>query len=273
MSLQAQQLSLGYDERRIIEGLNLSLPKRKITALIGPNGCGKSTLLRALARLLKPQEGAVLLDGKAIHTLPTKAVARQLALLPQMPQAPEGLTVEELVWFGRYPYQSAFGGRSKHDRQVVEWALDQTGMRIFASRPLETLSGGQRQRAWIAMALAQETPVLLLDEPTTYLDLSHQLEVLQLLQRLNREGGKTVVMVLHDLNQAARYAHHLVAVRGGRVVAEGAPEAVLNERILREVFGLKAHFLRDPETGTPHCIPYALARKEPLELELMEEKP
>ncbi|MCS7068184.1 MAG: ABC transporter ATP-binding protein [Meiothermus sp.] len=267
MSLSTKELTLGYDERRVIEGLNLALPKGRITALIGPNGCGKSTLLRALARLLKPREGAVLLDGKAIHTLPTKAVARELALLPQMPQAPEGLSVEELVWFGRYPYQSALGNRTAHDRALVDWALDQTGMRIFARRPLETLSGGQRQRAWIAMALAQETPILLLDEPTTYLDLSHQLEVLQLLQRLNREQGKTIVMVLHELNQAARYAHHLVAVYEGRVVAEGAPEAVLSERILRQVFGLKAHFLRDPETGTPHLIPFALARRE----EILEE--
>jgi iron complex transport system ATP-binding protein len=264
MSLSTKGLNLAYDERPIVSDLNLSIATGQVSALIGPNGCGKSTILRSLARLLKPRQGSVLLDGKAIHTLPTKTVARELAILPQMPQAPEGLSVEQLVWFGRYPYQQALGGRSKADRQAVEWAMVETGMTVFASRPLETLSGGQRQRAWIAMALAQETPILLLDEPTTYLDLSHQLEVLQLLTRLNREGGKTIVMVLHDLNQAARYAHQLIAVNEGRVVIQGQPEIVLTETTLHEVFGLKAHFIRDPETGAPHCIPYALAgRREP----------
>ncbi|AWR87265.1 ABC transporter ATP-binding protein [Meiothermus taiwanensis] len=273
MNLSTNRLYLGYDGRLIVEDLNLSIAPGQISVLIGPNGCGKSTILRSLARLLPPRQGSVLLDGKMIQHLPTKVVAKKLAILPQMPQAPEGLSVEQLVWFGRYPYQSALGGRTQSDREAVEWALAQTGMTVFASRALETLSGGQRQRAWIAMALAQQTPILLLDEPTTYLDLSHQLEVLHLLVRLNREEGKTVVMVLHDLNQASRFAHQLIVVNGGRVVAQGLPEEVLNEQILREVFGLKAHFLQDPETGRPYCIPYALARKEPLIVdERVEEK-
>lgn len=222
MNLSTNRLYLGYDGRLIVEDLNLSIAPGQISVLIGPNGCGKSTILRSLARLLPPRQGSVLLDGKMIQHLPTKVVAKKLAILPQMPQAPEGLSVEQLVWFGRYPYQSALGGRTQSDREAVEWALAQTGMTVFASRALETLSG-QRQRAWIAMALAQQTPILLLDEPTTYLDLSHQLEVLHLLVRLNREEGKTVVMVLHDLNQASRFAHQLIVVNGGGWWPRGCP--------------------------------------------------
>lgn len=212
------------------------------------------------ARLLPLGGGQIQLYGQALHTLPSKEVARRLAILPQGPTAPEGLSVEELVWFGRHPYQGRFPVRREEDRTVVHWALDQTGMRIFAGRPLESLSGGQRQRAWIAMSLAQQTDILLLDEPTTYLDLSHQLEVLHLAQRLNREQGKTVVMVLHDLNQAVRYSDELIAMKGGEVYAQGEAEQVLTPELLRDVFGLKAHILADPDTGKPHVIPYALTR-------------
>ncbi len=258
--LRTSALSLRYGARRVFEGLDLSLRGGVVTTIVGANGSGKSTLLRSLSRLLVPDRGAVLLDGQDLHRLPTRAVAQKLAILPQGPSAPEGLTVEELAWFGRHPHQGMFASRSAEDRRLVEWALDQTGMRVFASRPLESLSGGQRQRAWIAMSLAQGTDVLLLDEPTTYLDLSHQLEVLHLVRRLNEQEGKTIVMVLHDLNQAARYSGEIVAVQGGRVYAQGDPRDVVTKELLRDVFGLEAHLLSDPDTGTPHVIPYGIAR-------------
>ncbi len=261
-SLSTQGLTLQYGTRTVIDDLNLSVAGGRITSLIGANGCGKSTLLRALSRLLSPQGGQVLLDGGDLHRLPAREVARKLSILPQGPVAPEGLTVEQLAWFGRHPHQGLLGARTDHDRERVGWALAQTGMTAFASRPLDALSGGQRQRAWIAMSLAQDTPVLLLDEPTTYLDLSHQLEVLHIVQRLNREQGKTIVMVLHDLNQAVRYSDELVAVEGGRVYAQGDPATLMTPDLLRDVFGLKAHILPDPDTGRPHLIPYALARKK-----------
>ncbi|GGO25835.1 ABC transporter ATP-binding protein [Deinococcus humi] len=258
--LSTQDLKLAYGTSVIVPGLNLSLKGGQVTSIIGPNGCGKSTLLRALARLRPVTGGNVELYGQALHALPSKEVARRLAILPQGPTAPEGLSVEELVWFGRHPHQGRFPVRRPEDREAVAWALSQTGMTIFASRPLEALSGGQRQRAWIAMSLAQQTEILLLDEPTTYLDLSHQLEVLQLAQRLNREGGKTVVMVLHELNQAVRYSDEIIAMREGEVYAQGRPEDVLTPELLADVFNLKAHILSDPDTGRPYIIPYALTR-------------
>jgi iron complex transport system ATP-binding protein len=260
--LRTDALSLRYGARHVFQDLHLSLRGGIVTTIVGANGSGKSTLLRSLSRLLHPDRGAVLLDGHDLHRLPTRTVAQKLAILPQGPTAPEGLTVEELAWFGRHPHQGMFASRTSEDRRLVEWALDQTGMRVFASRPLDSLSGGQRQRAWIAMSLAQGTDVLLLDEPTTYLDLSHQLEVLHLVRRLNAQEGKTVVMVLHDLNQAARYSDEIVAVQGGRVYAQGDPRDVVNAALLRDVFGLEAHLLRDPDTGTPHVIPFGLARPQ-----------
>ncbi|GGR24013.1 ABC transporter ATP-binding protein [Deinococcus ruber] len=261
LSLQTEALTLRYGERTVVSGLNLSITGGRITALVGANGCGKSTLLRALARLLPPSAGRVLLDGADLHRRPAREVARSLAILPQGPQAPEGLTVEQLVWFGRHPHQGLLAGRSEHDRERVQWAMTQTGMTAFANRSLDALSGGQRQRAWIAMSLAQDTATLLLDEPTTYLDASHQLEVLQLVQRLNREQNRTIVMVLHDLNQAVRYSDELVAVVEGQVYAQGDPAALMTPDLLRDVFGLKAHLLTDPDTGRPHVIPYGLARR------------
>lgn len=262
-SLETRSLRLAYDARVIVEDLNLSLESGQITSIIGPNGCGKSTILRSLARLLAPKAGEVLLDGKNIHALPSRVLARQLAILPQGPVAPEGLTVEALAWFGRYPHQNFIQGRSSSDAKIIRDALSQTGMLELKDRALETLSGGQRQRAWIAMSLAQDTPFLLLDEPTTYLDVMHQLEVLQLLTTLNADTGKTIVMVLHDLNQAARFSHELIAVQEGRVVAQDSPERVLTLELLRSVFGLEAHLIRDPHSGTPHVIPYALATRNP----------
>ena len=253
-SLRADQLSLAYDGVSIIEQLDLEAPAGRITALVGPNGCGKSTLLRGLARLLKPKEGMVYLDGKAIHELPTKTVAQQIGLLPQSPTAPAGLTVYELVAQGRYPHQSWFQQWSAEDARATQEALVITDLEHMADRPLDTLSGGQRQRAWIAMALAQETEILLLDEPTTFLDLAYQLEVLDLLHDLN-ERGRTIIMVLHDLNQACRYADHLVAMRAGVIMAQGAPKEVMIPELVKEVFQLDCQIVPDPISGTPLCVP------------------
>lgn len=253
--LEAKQLTLAYDKTTIIRNLTLSIPPEKITILVGANGCGKSTLLRGFARLLKPRQGAAYLNGKAISKLSTKAVAKQLGLLPQSPTAPEGLTVKDLVAQGRYPYQNWFQQWSKEDEEMVRKALTVTAMTDFADRPLDTLSGGQRQRAWIAMALAQDTDILLLDEPTTFLDLAHQIEVLDLLYELNTNQGRTIVIVLHDLNQACRYADYLVAIQKGQIYAFGTPKEVITETMVREVFGLECCITRDPVTNTPLCIP------------------
>jgi iron complex transport system ATP-binding protein len=252
--LRAEQLSLSYDTVPIVHGLDLETPSGQITALIGPNGCGKSTLLRGLARLLRPQQGSVLLDGRAIHAIPTKQLAKELGILPQAPTAPEGITVRELVSQGRYPHQDWFQQWSRADEAALQKALTLTTLTHLADRSVDTLSGGQRQRAWIAMALAQETDILLLDEPTTYLDLAHQLEVLELLVRLNKEG-KTIVMVLHDLNHAAHYAEHLVVLAGGKVVAQGQVHEVITEEIIREVFKVDSMVVPHPVNGLPLCLP------------------
>ncbi|BAU40265.1 ABC transporter ATP-binding protein [Leptolyngbya sp. O-77] len=254
-ALTARQLTLSYDRAAIIRDLHVEIPVRQITVLVGANGCGKSTLLKGLSRLLKPMSGAVYLNGLAIAKLPTKAVAQQLGLLPQGPTAPEGLTVRELVAQGRYPHQSWFQQWSAEDERLVEEALSITDMTDLGDRSLDSLSGGQRQRAWIAMALAQHTETLLLDEPTTFLDLAHQVEVLDLLHELNQVQKRTIVMVLHDLNQACRYADHLVVMRQGAIFAQGAPAEVMTEDIVREVFGLESRIISDPVSGTPLCIP------------------
>lgn len=255
IALTTRKLTLAYDRAIIIKELNVEIPAHQITALVGSNGCGKSTLLKGLARLLKPQNGAVYLDGASIFKLSTKEVAKRLGLLPQSPIAPEGLTVRELVAQGRYPHQSWFQQWSKEDEQFTEQALAITGMLELADRPLDSLSGGQRQRAWIAMALAQNTEILLLDEPTTFLDLAHQIEVLDLLYNLNRTQGRTIVMVLHDLNQACRYADYLVAMRQGYIYTQGIPAEVMTEEMVQEVFGLESRIVPDPVAGTPMCIP------------------
>ncbi|MBX3015559.1 MAG: ABC transporter ATP-binding protein [Caldilineaceae bacterium] len=257
--LTAENLALSYDNNLIINDLHLTIPAGKITTLVGPNGCGKSTLLRGLARLLSPKRGHVYLDGKAIHTMPTKELAKQIGILPQSPNAPEGLTVRELVAQGRYPHQSWFQQWSKQDEAITVEAMEITNILEFAERPLDTLSGGQRQRAWIAMALAQGTEILLLDEPTTFLDLSYQIEVLDLLHELN-ETGRTIIMVLHDLNQACRYAHHLVAMRDGQICVQGEPQAVMTEAMVADVFRVNSRIAPDPVTGTPMCIPIGRAK-------------
>ncbi|MGM1060928.1 ABC transporter ATP-binding protein [Saccharothrix sp. Mg75] len=253
--LQARDLSVGYGERSVVSGLDLDVVAGSVTAVIGPNGCGKSTLLRALGRLLPARGGAVLLDGERIDRTPTREVAKALAVLPQSPQAPEGLTVADLVARGRHPHQSWYRQWSAADEEAVGEALRMTGMADLATRTVDELSGGQRQRAWISMALAQGTELLLLDEPTTYLDLAHQIDVLDLVQRLHVEFGRTVVMVLHDLNLAARYAERLVAMKDGRIVVAGTPDEVLTEATLLEVFGLEARVVVDPVAGTPLVVP------------------
>ncbi|HDR6289148.1 TPA: ABC transporter ATP-binding protein [Bacillus cereus] len=261
-SLYTEHLELTYGANTIIHNLELHIPDGKITALVGRNGCGKSTILKSLARLLQPTKGNVYLDGKAIQTMPTKEVAKKLAILPQSPTAPEGLTVEGLVWHGRYPYQRVLGKRSDQDYDMVNWALRVTSMTEFKSRTLDELSGGQRQRVWIAMALAQDTELLLLDEPTTYLDMAHQLEVLELLKRLNEEENRTIIMVVHDLNHAAKYAHHLVAIKDRNKAMEGAPKEVLNDELFENVFGVKARVTYDEIAKTYMCTPYALMKEE-----------
>lgn len=259
--LYTNQLNIAYGDRSIVDNLNISIPPGQITALVGANGSGKSTILKTMARIMKPQSGSVFLDGKSIHQQSTKEVAKQLAILPQNPVAPDGLTVSELVTYGRFPHQKGFGSLTSEDKAIVRWAVEMTGMMEFYDRPVDQLSGGQRQRAWIAMALAQGTDILFLDEPTTFLDMAHQLEVLKLLQKLNEEEKRTVVMVVHDLNHASRYAHHMVAIKRGQVISSGTPEAVMTLDVLREVFGIEADIIRDPRTGVPLCLPYELERE------------
>lgn len=253
--LSARQLNLGYQKTTIIKDLNIEILQGKITILIGANGCGKSTLLKGLGRILSPQKGTVYLDGKAIHQLPSRKIAQTLAILPQNPNAPEGLTVRDLVAQGRYPYQTWWQQWTLEDEKQVTKALEITSLTDLAERELDTLSGGQRQRAWIAMTLAQNTEILLLDEPTTYLDLAHQIEVLDLLTELNYQFQRTIVIVLHELNQAARYADYLVAMKNGYIYAQGKPETVMTPPIIKEVFGLNAHIIPDPISNTPLCIP------------------
>jgi iron complex transport system ATP-binding protein len=253
--LVAERLSLAYADQTVVDQLSLRIPDARVSVIVGANGCGKSTLLRGLARLLRPASGSVLLDGEAIHRLPTKQVARTLGLLPQNPVAPEGVTVVDLVGRGRHPHHGAFRRWTPADEAAVADALELTDTLDLADRPVDELSGGQRQRVWIAMALAQGTDLLLLDEPTTYLDVAHQVEMLDLLADLNHDRGTTVVMVLHDLNLSARYADHLVAMREGRVVAEGSPHEVVTEDVVRSVFGLDCAVIPDPVSHTPLVVP------------------
>ncbi len=253
--LETRNLSAGYEKRMILEDVSLTVPAGKITAIVGGNASGKSTLLRTLARILQPKSGAVLLDGEAVHQMKSRKLAQVMGLLPQSPIAPEGIAVADLVGRGRHPHQGLFSRWSAEDDRAVARALATTGTAELAERDLDTLSGGQRQRVWIAMALAQETDLLLLDEPTTFLDVAHQVEVLDLLVDLNTAQGTTIVMVLHDLNLAARYADHLIAVGDGGIRAEGPATDVLTEEMVKTVFGLSCRIVSDPVSQTPCMVP------------------
>ncbi|MCF3964295.1 ABC transporter ATP-binding protein [Streptomyces fuscigenes] len=259
--LTAQSLTLGYDKRVISRDLSLEIPDHSFTVVVGPNACGKSTLLRALSRMLRPEQGRVLLDGSAIHTMPAKKVAKTLGLLPQSSTAPDGITVADLVARGRYPHQGLLRQWSPEDERIVGESMAATRIGELAERYVDELSGGQRQRVWIAMALAQQTPLLLLDEPTTYLDIQHQIDVLDLCAELHETQGRTLVAVLHDLNHAARYATHLIAMRGGSVVAQGPPAEVVTAPLVEKVFGLRCQVIEDPETGTPLVVPAGRRRR------------
>jgi iron complex transport system ATP-binding protein len=253
--LETQGLALAYGDLPVVDDLTVAIPDGRITVIVGANGCGKSTLLRGMARLVHPVRGAVLLDGRSVHHTPSKEVARVLGLLPQAPVAPEGITVTDLVGRGRYPHQGWFRHWGAADDEAVARALAATGTTDLADRRLEDMSGGQRQRVWIAMALAQETDLLLLDEPTTYLDLAHQIDVLDLLTDLNRQRGTTIVVVMHDLNLACRYADHMIAMVDGAVAAQGAPGDVVTRELVQRVFGLESLVVEDPVSRTPTIVP------------------
>ncbi|MCD4851195.1 ABC transporter ATP-binding protein [Arthrobacter sp. AK01] len=258
--LHAEALTIGYEQRIISENLNVRIPEGKFTVIVGPNACGKSTLLRALARLIKPRSGQVLLDGKSVTALPSKELSRRLGLLPQSSIAPDGITVADLVARGRYPHQKLLRQWSEADEMAVVEAMDATGVAALSGRLVDELSGGQRQRVWVAMVLAQQTPLMLLDEPTTFLDIAHQIELLELFRELNLDKGHTLVAVLHDLNHASRYADHIIAMKDGVVVAEGAPADVITESLVEDVFGMACQIIDDPVTHTPLVVPLGRPR-------------
>ncbi|MGM9966161.1 ABC transporter ATP-binding protein [Rummeliibacillus sp. TYF005] len=259
--LLTNNLSVGYGEKLILQNLNIEIPDKKITTIIGSNGCGKSTLLKTMTRIISQQAGYTVLDGEDIAKQKTKDLARKMAILPQTPESIDGLTVGELVSYGRFPYQKALGKLTKRDYEVIDWALEVTGTSDYKYRSVDALSGGQRQRVWIAMALAQETEIIFLDEPTTYLDMAHQLEVLTLLQKLNKEQQRTIIMVLHDLNQAARFADYLIALKDGEIIKAGECEEVIQPEVLKTVFNIDAFIGLDPRTKKPICITYDLIKE------------
>ncbi|AVQ39240.1 MULTISPECIES: ABC transporter ATP-binding protein [Clostridium] len=259
-SITTTNLAIAYEDKLIVDGLNMNIPKGKITTIIGPNGCGKSTVLKTIGRILEPKEGLVYLNGDDIRNLSTKEVAQKMAILPQSPQAQGGLTVGELVSYGRFPHKKGFGKLSLEDKKVIEWALDITKLTELEVTMVDNLSGGQRQRVWIAMALAQQTDLILLDEPTTYLDMAYQLEVLELLYNLNRKQSCTIVMVLHDLNLAARFADYMIAIRSGSVISHGTPEEIMTKKVLKDTFNIDAEIVWGSKTGRPTCISYELIK-------------
>ncbi|SHH88497.1 ABC transporter ATP-binding protein [Virgibacillus chiguensis] len=260
--LTANDLTVGYDKVPIIQNLSVTIPDKQITSIIGSNGCGKSTLLKAITRIIPYEDGSVLLDGSQIATMKTKDVAKKMAILPQSPDSASGLTVGELVSYGRFPHQSGLGRLKQADIDVIHWAMEVTAIIGFKHRTVDELSGGQRQRVWIAMALAQETDIILLDEPTTYLDMAHQLDILQLLEQLNKQEGRTIIMVLHDINQAARFSDHLLAMRSGQIIQTGSPGEVLTKEMLRNVYEIDGEIGTDPRTGKPICITYDLIKQK-----------
>lgn len=255
-----KELSISYEENLVIDHMNLSIPKGKVSIIIGSNGCGKSTLLKAVARILKPKKGSIYVNNIDIKHQKPKKIATQVAVLPQGPTCPNGITVRELIAYGRFPHQKTIGGLTTHDKEMVDWAIQETGLKEYADRQIESLSGGQRQRAWIAMTLAQETDIILLDEPTTYLDLSYQLEILQLLQKLNQKQGTTVVVVLHELNNACRFADHIIGLKQGEIVCQGAPNEVITKEVLRSIYGIEATLQYSLTGDYPICTEFELAR-------------
>ncbi|GFE42553.1 ABC transporter ATP-binding protein [Streptococcus canis] len=256
--ISAEAIAIAYDKKSIIDGLSLHIPQSQITTIIGANGCGKSTLLKGLTRLLPVSKGAVYLDGQSIATLATKEVAKKIALLPQVQEATDGTTVYELISYGRFPHQSYLGKLSQADKETIHWAMEATKVTAYANQPVDALSGGQRQRVWIAMALAQDTDTIFLDEPTTYLDMNHQLEILELLKTLNQESGKTMVMVLHDLNLSARYSDHLIAMKKGQIKYSGTVRDIMTPAIIQDIFQIKAQLIDDPIHNCPILLTYQL---------------
>ena len=261
-AIQIKNLSVAYENNTIIEDMNLSIPKGKISIIIGGNGCGKSTLLKTISRVNKPSRGEIFIHGKDIKKIKEKDIAKEVAFLPQGPVCPSGLTVRELVAYGRFPHQKMIGGLNTHDKEMIDWAIEQTGLSEFADKEVENLSGGQRQRAWIAMTLAQETEMIMLDEPTTYLDLSYQLEVLEILERLNKEKKITVVIVLHEINNAFRFADNIIGLRKGKVICEGKPIDVITKETLKAIYGIEAELKRSETGNYPVCIEYELSREQ-----------
>ncbi|PIH05008.1 ABC transporter ATP-binding protein [Clostridium combesii] len=259
-SITTTNLAIAYEDKLIVNGLNMNIPKGKITTIIGPNGCGKSTVLKTIGRILKAKEGLVYLNGDDIRNLSTKEVAQKMAILPQSPQGQGGLTVGELVSYGRFPHKKGFGKLSPEDKKVIEWALDITKLTELEVTMVDNLSGGQRQRVWIAMALAQQTDLILLDEPTTYLDMAYQLEVLELLYNLNRKQSCTIVMVLHDLNLAARFADYMIAIRSGNIIKCGTPKEIMTNKVLKDTFNIDAEIVWGSKTDRPTCISYELIK-------------
>ncbi len=255
-------IKVGYENNIVIEDLSLTIKKGTVTTIIGENGCGKSTLLKSIGRILKPKQGEIMVEEFNVHKTNTKKIAQIIGMLPQSPKAPNGLTVSEIVEYGRFPHKKSNGRLNKEDHEIVEWALEQTDLIEFKDRNIHSLSGGQRQRVWIAMVLAQQTEVILLDEPTTYLDMAYQLEVLQLVQTLNKEKQITVIMVLHDINQASRFSDEIVMLKKGTIVEQGAPSQVMTKEALKKVFNIDAHLMNLPDTDIPVCISYELLQKE-----------
>ena len=261
MRLYCENIDFSYEQNHILKNLSVAIPDNEITVIIGPNGCGKSTLLKSLTRIIKDYKGNIILDGKNILRENTKTLAQKMAILPQIPESQIGITVRELVSYGRFPYQKALQGKSKKDIEIVDWAMKVTDVNNFSNRSLEELSGGQKQRVWISMALAQETDIIFLDEPTTYLDIAHQLEVLELLKTLNKKEKRTIVMVLHDINQAARFAHYIIAMKDGKIIKKGSPKEVVTKEVLREIYNIEAIIGEDPISKTPVCLTYNLLQE------------
>ena len=262
-AISVRNLSVSYEDNNIIEDMDLSIPKGMITIIIGSNGCGKSTLLKTIARINKPKNGDIFINNKNIKKIKEKDIAKEVAFLPQGPVCPSGLTVRELVAYGRFPHQKLIGGLNSHDKEIIDWAINETGLSDFKDREVENLSGGQRQRAWIAMTLAQETDIIMLDEPTTYLDMSYQLEVLEVLEKLNKEKNITVVIVLHELNNACRFANNIVGLKKGKIICEGKPIDVINKSTLKEIYGINATLTKSENGEYPICMQYELLREAP----------